>query len=311
MRENLPLVSIVIPVYNGSNYMREAIDSALNQTYPRIEVLVINDGSTDDGATAEVARSYGDRIRYFEKPNGGVSTALNYGIHKMKGAYFSWLSHDDVYDVHKVERQVNLLDGAEKTLALCRSDLIDEHSDLIRENHRSDSAETSLNWKGALMRTIRRCPGGCSFLIPREVFDTCGMFNEELRYCQDVLMGWTIFLHVYSLRCSAETDVHYRIHSQRVTVTSSHLFSKDAEKISHIVMPKFAEKSDRAYNFLFEYAKGEAVHGNSSIVKRAIAAARERSLFSAVQICRLHTLNLYGSVRPALRNLYYRIRKKG
>jgi len=56
-----PLVSIIIPVYNGSNYVKEAIDSALAQTYPNKEILVINDGSTDDGATKEVAESYGDR----------------------------------------------------------------------------------------------------------------------------------------------------------------------------------------------------------------------------------------------------------
>ncbi len=58
-----PLVSIVIPVYNGSNYLREAIDSALAQTYDNIEILVINDGSNDNGATEAIAKSYGDKIR--------------------------------------------------------------------------------------------------------------------------------------------------------------------------------------------------------------------------------------------------------
>ena len=62
-----PLVSIIIPVYNGSNYMRQAIDSALAQTYKNTEVIVVNDGSTDGGATDEVALSYGDKIRYYLK----------------------------------------------------------------------------------------------------------------------------------------------------------------------------------------------------------------------------------------------------
>ena len=75
-----PLVSIVIPVYNGANYLREAIDSALAQTYSNVEIIVVNDGSDDGGATRDIALSYGDKIRYFAKDNGGVSTALNVGI---------------------------------------------------------------------------------------------------------------------------------------------------------------------------------------------------------------------------------------
>ena len=88
-----PTVSIIIPVYNGSNYLQEAIDSALAQTYPNCEILVINDGSCDEGKTEAIALSYGDRIRYFKKENGGVASALNMGIRQMTGEYFSWLSH--------------------------------------------------------------------------------------------------------------------------------------------------------------------------------------------------------------------------
>ena len=80
-----PLVSIVIPVYNGENYLKEAIDSALAQTYKNIEVIVVNDGSSDK--TDEICKSYGSKIRYFKKENGGVSTALNLGIEKMASIF--------------------------------------------------------------------------------------------------------------------------------------------------------------------------------------------------------------------------------
>ena len=99
----LPRVSIIIPVYNGANYLKEAIDCALNQSYQNLEVIVVNDGSCDEGATRSVALSYGDRIRYFEKENGGVSSALNLGIREMRGEYFSWLSHDDKYEKDKLQ----------------------------------------------------------------------------------------------------------------------------------------------------------------------------------------------------------------
>ena len=82
-KDKCPLVSIIIPVYNGANYLAEAIDSALAQTYNNVEVIVVNDGSNDNGATERVALSYGDKIKYFAKENGGVSSALKYGIEKM------------------------------------------------------------------------------------------------------------------------------------------------------------------------------------------------------------------------------------
>ena len=106
---DFPLISIVIPVYNGSNYLAEAIDSALAQTYPNFEIIVVNDGSNDDGATAAVARRYGDKIRYYEKENGGSSSAINYGISKMYGEWFSWLSHDDLYMPQKLQMEMGYL----------------------------------------------------------------------------------------------------------------------------------------------------------------------------------------------------------
>ena len=98
-----PRVSVVIPVYNGANFLGDAIDSALAQTWRDVEVIVVDDGSNDDGATADVARSYGDRIRYLRTDHGGVSSALNAGIRAMTGEYFAWLSHDDVYHPAKLE----------------------------------------------------------------------------------------------------------------------------------------------------------------------------------------------------------------
>ena len=97
-----PLVSIVIPVFNGENYLKDAIDSAINQTYSNCEIIVVNDGSSD--ATEKIAKSYGKKIRYYKKENGGVSTALNLGLEKMTGDYFSWLSHDDLYKRDNQER---------------------------------------------------------------------------------------------------------------------------------------------------------------------------------------------------------------
>src|SRR3954452_8398409 len=132
----MPRVSIVIPVYNGANYMREAIDSALAQTSDDIEVIVVNDGSRHGGATAEIARSYGDRIRYIEKENGGGSSALNRGIAEMRGRWFSWLNHEDRYLPEKISTELALVGGnPEVRIAGCNFEIIDEHGNVTSEFH--------------------------------------------------------------------------------------------------------------------------------------------------------------------------------
>jgi len=183
MNEMHPKVSIVIPVYNGGDYLEEAIDSAVAQTYPNIEVIVINDGSGDNGQTDQIARSYGDKIRYFCKENGGVASALNFGIKKMKGEYFSWLSHDDVYMPHKIEAQMMLLESlkSKDNIIYCDSQLIDRHSkpflDMPLENIHPKKLTSAL--------LLNRFLNGCSLLIPKKCFDNGMVFNERLRTTQD------------------------------------------------------------------------------------------------------------------------------
>jgi glycosyltransferase involved in cell wall biosynthesis len=97
-----PKVSIIIPVYNWSNYLSEAIESALAQTYKNIEILVINDWSNDNWASEKIALSFGDKINYIYKENGWVATALNLWIEKASWEYISWLSRDNLYYSNKI-----------------------------------------------------------------------------------------------------------------------------------------------------------------------------------------------------------------
>ena len=182
--ENNPKVSIVIPAYNGSNYLAEAIDSALAQTYKNTEIIVVNDGSTDNGDTEEVAKSYGDKICYYKKENGGVATALNFGIQKMEGEYFSWLSHDDMYEKTKIEDQVDYLNklNREDVIIACnakvlfasgikKKESIDVNTFKFMDIFISTSAMVGVN--------------GCSLLIPKIAFEVCGDFDANLPVTQD------------------------------------------------------------------------------------------------------------------------------
>lgn len=206
-----PKVSIVIPVYNGSNYLREAIDSALAQTYKNIEVIVINDGSDDGGKTEEIARAYGDKIRYFNKENGGVASALNLGIREMKGEYFSWLSHDDVYYPNKIEIQINYLKKGKRDIILYSDyDFIDHKSRFIRTERIEDVEPQKFRYALITSHPIH----GCTALIPRSCFDNIGLFNENLKSTQDYIMWFNMakkydFIHIH------EVLIQSRLHPEQ------------------------------------------------------------------------------------------------
>lgn len=256
---NLPKVSIVIPVYNGSNYLANAIDCALSQTYKNIEVIVVNDGSTDDGATESVAKSYGDRIRYFCKPNGGVSSALNYGIANMTGDYFSWLSHDDAYSPNKVECSVDLLkeNGAigKKVIAFTGGYFIDSAGSKIK-NFQSYFTENKL-YSGidvVGVMTKRGTLNGCCMLIPKTAFEDVGGFDESLRYSQDALMWYKIFLSSYSLLSDNKPNVMYRLHRNQTSQLRRDLFEHDSLVIAKLLLSPLAT-ADRDHKLLFRYVK--------------------------------------------------------
>lgn len=307
MKEN-PLVSIIIPVFNGSEYMKEAIDSALSQTYSNIEVIVVNDGSTDNGKTEQIALEYGDRIKYFKKENGGVSSALNVGIKNMRGEYFSWLSHDDVYLPEKVEKQIEIAKkyNIENAVIKCFVEFIDKDSKKTNLKKKTPY-EKKMSWDDATLHVTKHGANGCSLLIPKVVFEKVGLFDEKLRYCQDTLMWWRIFLVGSELIFCDYVGVYSRVHEKQLTSTGASLYHHDSNIIGDLMIAEFTNKSSREKNILFEYAKGEAIHGNYEVVKKSILSGRDKKLISNKEKFILKILCGYGNVRPMIRTIYYKL----
>ena len=213
-------VTIIIPVYKGKQYMREAIDSALAQTYDNLEILVINDGSPDNGETDRIAKSYGDKIRYIYKENGGVSTVLNMALKEMTGEYFSWLSHDDVYYPQKIEDEINyltennLLD--EKVILYSDYDIIDQDSILTTKSIKPHK-ETAEKHEYSLLRGHIN---GITLLIPKIAFDECGNFDEKLLCAQDYELWYRMMKAGYKFIHIPKILAKSRVHDKQVTHTN-------------------------------------------------------------------------------------------
>jgi len=222
-----PLVSIIIPVYNGANYLREAIDSALAQTYENCEVIVVNDGS-NDGKTESICLSYGDRIRYFSKPNGGVASALNLGIKNMRGDWFAWLSHDDLFSTDRISADITLLTTyTDACISYCKCITIDEKGSIIEEIIPSINRVTNL-------RDVMMLAGinMCSMTISRKCFDKAGRFDESNLTMQDVQMSLQLARYFHFVH-NVNGAIYVREHGKRGTYTMSQRHRIDSRNLAY------------------------------------------------------------------------------
>lgn len=234
-----PLVSIIIPAYNASKYLAEAINCALNQTYKNIEVIVVNDGSKDDGKTDEVAKSYKDKIKYYSKENGGVSSALNYGIDKMNGDYFVWLSHDDLISDTHVEKLVEFISYKENKDKIPYTSIkfIDEFGNLMIQETISAQFNFS-DYKMSLIKPIYALLkgeiNGGAILIPKKAFDKVGLFDEKQRISQERDM-WDRLFKEYDLINIPYSTSYIRCHSSQVTNTNPNILIESNAKNLDII----------------------------------------------------------------------------
>lgn len=212
-------VSIIIPVYNGEKYLKEAIDSALAQTYPYIEVIVINDGSSD--RTAEIALSYGKRIRYFSKENGGVASALNLGIKVMRGDYFSWLSHDDIYLENKIATQIRSLKEIGDPHAIIFGAWLQKNMQTNQTRRIPPLYKFSIDQiQTETFPVLFGLINGCTLLIHKSHFQRVGIFNEQLSTAQDYDFWFRLMRGQKSIY-RQECTVIQRLHEQQGSKTIS------------------------------------------------------------------------------------------
>lgn len=207
MRE--PKVSIIMPVYNGGRFFEEALQSALAQDYENIEIVVINDGSTDDGETGRIARRHKDRIVYIEQENTGTGGALNRGIRAMTGDIFCWLSHDDRFEPHKTSEQVEFYRKLDRPDAIVFSDyfLMNQDGDIY---YRVALPHHEMVERPRLP-VFRRYINGCTVFIPRHLLKGEGPFKAEYRYTQDYRL-WAELQRSSTFFHLNKPLVHQRLH---------------------------------------------------------------------------------------------------
>ena len=161
------LVSVIMPVYNGESYLVEAIESVLSQTYQPIEIIVVDDGSTDHSAT--LIKRFAPLVRYYFQTNSGTAAARNLGTHVARGSFFAFLDQDDLWVENKVTLQIAAFDSEPKP------DLVFGH---VRQFHSPDLDQS--------LRNRIHCPSSpmpgyspSAMLVKREAFFRVGPFDTS------------------------------------------------------------------------------------------------------------------------------------
>ncbi|TMU84344.1 glycosyltransferase [Bacillus sp. BHET2] len=225
-------VSIIIPFYNCP-YVDQAILSVLNQSYENIELIVVNDGSTKH--TEKIYPFLHNIHLYIEKPNGGTGSALNEGIKNATGDYFAWLSSDDRFAPHKIQKQIQYMESTSADICHSAYAQIDERGTIL-------TPSIGLHFQQRLPFLKKMKEGsfinGSTIMMKMDVFTHIGLFNESLLYTQDYDL-WLRILRKYSFRYIHEPLVQYRLHESMGTKRFEKEMTEEIELVQqqhHLMM---------------------------------------------------------------------------
>ncbi|MCO5388067.1 glycosyltransferase [Desulfosporosinus sp.] len=207
-----PKVSVVIPTYNHARYLPYALDSVINQSYANLEVIVIDDGSTD--GTSEVVKPYRSKINYIYKANGGTPSALNLGLSVATGKYICWLSADDALIEDKVSKQVGLMES-DQGLGFSYTSFV------VIDANGTKQYDVNSAYYPDKQEMVTKLREGCfingsSVMMNSSALKIVGNFDENLPQAHDYDL-WFRFLRHYSCGFQAEPLLAYRWHGENMS----------------------------------------------------------------------------------------------
>lgn len=237
-----PLVSIIMPVYNAAGYVKDAVESVLVQTYSNWELIIVNDGSTDNSELHCVAFD-DSRITYCYQKNGGVSKARNTALGMMQGDFFCFLDADDQLTPHSLESRVNILINS-PSITFVDGQVEVMNSDFTKalEVRKQKSHENPLD---ALLKVDNSVFFGPTWMI-RKIPNMTYRFKEQLTHAEDLLFYLSI-AHIGKYHAVDEVVYRYRSGNESAMTNLDGLWNGyktvagDLNKLAHVSMKKVKE----------------------------------------------------------------------
>ncbi len=206
-----PVVSVVIPAFNAADFIWQAIDSVLRQSFSDLEVIVVDDGSSDETA-ARVSQINDPRVHLIRQDNQGQSAAINTGVMHSRGAYIKLLDADDWLNPAHIESQWKAIDGRPNVLASCRWGYFvnDFTKPAVRNEHTNKDYDSPLEWLVDSLTRDEGMMGGWMWLIPRGLWDKAGGFDPRLSLNNDFHFSIKLLLASEGVRFARDAVYSYR-----------------------------------------------------------------------------------------------------
>ena len=206
-----PLVSVIIPCYNASAYIEEALDSICKQTYLKLEIIVVNDGSADN-TEAKVLAFSDARIRYFKQENKGQCAASNLGLRQSKGDYIKFFDADDIINPAHIEEQLKRLDEKTDSVASCAWGRFYDGNpaSAVFKSEKVWKDMNPLIWLKTALSQRADMMGAWLWLIPRPLIEKVGGWDERLSLNNDFEFSIRLLLQAKQILFTPDAKVYYR-----------------------------------------------------------------------------------------------------
>jgi glycosyltransferase involved in cell wall biosynthesis len=267
-----PLVSIIIPAFNAEKYIAETIQSAINQTWANKEIILIDDGSSDE--TFRIIKSFDSYgIKIFQQINSGAAASRNKGILESKGDFIQFLDADDILSAKKIEKQLSAISHLNNTLAVCSTVHFEDqqaHASFSPSPYEEDFLETSNEPIKFLIRLWGGYTGNGSmiqpnaWLIPRTLIDKAGNWNTNLTLDDDGEFFTRIILNSAGIVKVNDVFNYYRKFSGNNSLSSTRSYDAFDRNFTSILLKR---------NELFKYARDE--YAKKAIARQLIFLAVE------------------------------------
>ena len=213
-------ISVIVPVYNVENYLEKCLNSLVNQTLEEIEILVINDGSTDDSQKIidEFQKKFPQKIKAFSKENGGLSDARNFGIDRASGNFLAFVDSDDYVSENMLQEMYDLAIKNEAELVICNLQKVDEHGNVTQKLTQIPNFSEKIDLEKNFSVFSDISYFACNKIFKRELFDgkrfQKGMHFEDIELIPQILLQCKIL---------AKTDAfHYQYLERTNSISKSH-----------------------------------------------------------------------------------------